>query len=1377
MHLSWVSPSSQPLVEMSYDNGVNLPQVSGIGFATLPNFGWFAAKYHVTGTVAVHRLRVYFTNAATIGDQFQIGLFADNGSGRPTVSPLATQTATMAAPLDTFRDFVLATPEVFTNGTFYVGVRQMTGNRIAIGGDMVTPFVNNTFFHATTQFQWSSFDTTILAIPMMRAVAQSITGAQMELAPTAIANDGNTADVGAWAEAISSLHLNKVEQAAWEAAQIPVYLTAEAAQNVSQLTDARLSTATDDALPFLEAVAEAPHGGSGALDEQIRYNIYRNGAVVGHTLPAVTVYDDYASETTGVGYTYYVTAFYSDLSESAPSNSVISTPRMAPGMATSFNGVGTAVDQSMRLTWTDPTVNADNSPCSDLTRILIYRSGILIDSVSPGTQVYTDHVLYPNATYTWALRAVDEVRNIGPAVTFAGATDTPWQPAEIDWADISTTGTNTNLTGDDQTTANVIPLGFTFPFYGTNYTSVKLCINGWLSFLPTTSTNYTNGTIPATAEPNATIYAFWDDLYITGTGEWVKYKAEPGRFIASWHVHLQTGGTTPFDFQIILEDNGAVTINYLTAAPAMTSYTLGVENAAGTSAIMLYNNGAGAWSATADTAVQFFAPPPIYVAASGHVSLDGGAGQLQNVVVSASGNNHPSDSCDASGYFEFDSVAVGTRSFAASMPGYTPASTFVAVPLTGISNVNLVLRREAPPTPVNFTAVIVSLTQIVTLDWDVSEDPLVDFYRVYRRLPGQGSLTLLRTINGLNTTSSADTLVSVTGAVQYAVSAIDTNVTLPWLESAMSTAGVTGGHPAPWGLSVNGNYDNLIHVEWHSPDEVARMEAGYDNGHNSASVSGIGWWGEAPGAGWIATRFEMGSSTIVDGVSCFFTSAATPGAPVQVALFADANGVPGNRPLAMQEAIITEPRETYQRILFSSPLTVATGTFYVAVRQMTEQTLGLGGDEATPYPLGTFVHNTDGSTWEANEPTLTAIPMLRAVITQTAQTAVAGLTQPPQRAAVKVESFSKTYAPARSVVSRRVNAARADKDGAEAAVPLMLTSVAGKSADVQQLQADRLEKAVEAHAPLLQTVSATSTPHGGAGALDQVISYHVYRDGVQIAVVPPQQTYYNDMDLTENELHAYYVTAEYDDGVQSGPSNTGSTRSNMAPGQPTELSPTPQGATMVISWYDPIINADGSPCNDLTMMYVQRLLGTTPQFTDSMAPNDPGVLHTYINTPPVQTQLYTWKVWGRDEVRNMGAPISRSGIVEAPWHEVPYSWVDISQSGTWLLGCGNDEGDDNTNGPVSIGFPFTFYGTDYTTLRICSNGWLSFNSGATDMQWAETALPNAAVPNALIAPLLGRPGPGHEPDGRALDQIPVDTEPVCRDVACVQTQRDDCRDL
>ncbi len=74
-----------------------------------------------------------------------------------------------------------------------------------------------------------------------------------------------------------------------------------------------------------------------------------------------------------------------------------------------------------------------------------------------------------------------------------------------------------------------------------------------------------------------------------------------------------------------------------------------------------------------------------------------------------------------------------------------------------------------------------------------------------------------------------------------------------------------------------------------------------------------------------------------------------------------------------------------------------------------------------------------------------------------------------------------------------------------------------------------------------------------------------------------------------------------------------------------------------------------------------------------------------------------------------------------------YDWVEISTVGT---SPGSD--DDGNYGPIDIGFPFSFYGNAYTTVHICTNGWLSFASSS--WEFTNQEIPNTDDPNDLIAP-------------------------------------------
>jgi uncharacterized repeat protein (TIGR01451 family) len=76
---------------------------------------------------------------------------------------------------------------------------------------------------------------------------------------------------------------------------------------------------------------------------------------------------------------------------------------------------------------------------------------------------------------------------------------------------------------------------------------------------------------------------------------------------------------------------------------------------------------------------------------------------------------------------------------------------------------------------------------------------------------------------------------------------------------------------------------------------------------------------------------------------------------------------------------------------------------------------------------------------------------------------------------------------------------------------------------------------------------------------------------------------------------------------------------------------------------------------------------------------------------------------------------------------VTYDWVDTIDGGTSVPG-----GDDAALGPFDIGFPFTFYGADYTEFYLNTNGQVLFGSGSSSL--VNVAIPRADAPNNFIAP-------------------------------------------
>ncbi len=85
-----------------------------------------------------------------------------------------------------------------------------------------------------------------------------------------------------------------------------------------------------------------------------------------------------------------------------------------------------------------------------------------------------------------------------------------------------------------------------------------------------------------------------------------------------------------------------------------------------------------------------------------------------------------------------------------------------------------------------------------------------------------------------------------------------------------------------------------------------------------------------------------------------------------------------------------------------------------------------------------------------------------------------------------------------------------------------------------------------------------------------------------------------------------------------------------------------------------------------------------------------------------------------------------------------YQWVNIAQTGTEVIlndeGVAfNEDGLDGATVAVPLPFSFRFYGQDYDTLTICSNGWLAMGDQREHYLGLNTPIPGAQGPDAMIA--------------------------------------------
>lgn len=174
-----------------------------------------------------------------------------------------------------------------------------------------------------------------------------------------------------------------------------------------------------------------------------------------------------------------------------------------------------------------------------------------------------------------------QATDIGPDAYGYIATDT----VPYAFEDISGTGTAVLAGADDETTT--VPIGFTFNYYGADYTTVGLSPNGLVTFggvngqldnVDLTSLAPT-GDLPSVA-------VLWDDWVATAPGA-VYYQtlgtAGARRFIVQWnqHMHFFTTPSTVTFQAIFYEANGSLKFQYLDVDAGNVSYDLGASATVG----------------------------------------------------------------------------------------------------------------------------------------------------------------------------------------------------------------------------------------------------------------------------------------------------------------------------------------------------------------------------------------------------------------------------------------------------------------------------------------------------------------------------------------------------------------------------------------------------------------------------------------------------------------------------------------------------------------------------------------------------------------------------------------------------------------------------
>jgi hypothetical protein len=162
----------------------------------------------------------------------------------------------------------------------------------------------------------------------------------------------------------------------------------------------------------------------------------------------------------------------------------------------------------------------------------------------------------------------------------------------VAFEDISAGTTPIAFPSDDDS-AITLPLPASFSYFGQTFASVRVCTNGWASFVDTTSSSLSNKTLPSSSAPIQTLAVFWDDLHRGSIGAGFM-RRQGDRTIIQWKdwAHYSSRSDN-FNFQIKLFDSGIIEYHYAglsgTYADAQGA-TRWIDNPDGTAALAISVN-------------------------------------------------------------------------------------------------------------------------------------------------------------------------------------------------------------------------------------------------------------------------------------------------------------------------------------------------------------------------------------------------------------------------------------------------------------------------------------------------------------------------------------------------------------------------------------------------------------------------------------------------------------------------------------------------------------------------------------------------------------------------------------------------------------------
>ena len=185
---------------------------------------------------------------------------------------------------------------------------------------------------------------------------------------------------------------------------------------------------------------------------------------------------------------------------------------------------------------------------------------------------------------------------------------------ELEYSNFSYTG-GSPVNGCDDCVTGPYNIGFSFNYFGNNYTEFFIGSNGWVGFSPGQTSGFTAQFIPNAGAPRNAILPDWEDLFPeTGNINFYTTGSSPNRMlVVNFNSVPFFGCRTQFvTWQVVLyESTNEIRINYLNKPLCNgSSATAGLTNIDGNKVVPIGGKNATQWSISSPVSYSLTQAPP-----------------------------------------------------------------------------------------------------------------------------------------------------------------------------------------------------------------------------------------------------------------------------------------------------------------------------------------------------------------------------------------------------------------------------------------------------------------------------------------------------------------------------------------------------------------------------------------------------------------------------------------------------------------------------------------------------------------------------------------------------------------------------------------------